>query len=213
MLQYTLEMNVLEYLLQLERLQEKHPLLEEMEELASRRRFPILNPLSARFLALLSASSKSRTVLEIGSGFGYSALWIALYNPFLKEIILTDTDEENMGLAKDFFERAGLINRAKFMVGDGVKVLESLEEVDFIFNDAHKVQYPVIFKLARERLPLGGTLVSDNALWHGRVMDNRFLDDNTESIREFNILSYADDDFITSLIPLGDGLMVSVRIR
>ena len=206
-------MNVLEYLLHLESLQEKHPLLEEMEEFASRIGFPILNPLSARLLSLLSSASRSKVVLEIGSGFGYSALWIALYNPFLERIILTDMDEGNMDRARKYFERAGLLDRAEFIVGDGVEVLESLEEVDFIFNDAHKVQYPTIFQLARDRLPIGGLLISDNALWHGRVLDKSYSDEMTEAIRKFNALSYSDESFVSSLVPLGDGLMISVRIR
>ncbi len=207
-------MDVIDYLSNLESLQEKHPVLREMEKIGRDRGFPILHPLSARLLSVIAASSKSRYILEIGSGFGYSALWMALYNPFLEKIILTDLSRENLELARRFFERAGVLHKAEFVVEDGVEVLNQLDFApDLIFNDAHKIQYPSILELAREKLDVGGILVSDNAFWLGRVLDESNRDPSVEAIREFTRLSFSYKDLLTSLIPVGDGLIVSVKIK
>ena len=206
-------MDILTYLESLEAIQEKHPVLMEMEELGGRKGFPILHPLSARFLSVIAAGSRSRYVLEIGSGFGYSALWIALYNPFLEKIILTDLNMENLELARQFFERAGVLDKAEFILEDGVEVLNQLDFApDLIFNDAHKIQYPAILELARQKLEVGGILVSDNAFWLGRVLDESNRDPSVEAIREFTRLSFSYEDLLTTLIPLGDGLVVSVKL-
>ncbi len=206
-------MDVLTYLEALESIQEKHPILVEMEELGRRRGFPILHPLSARFLSVIAAVSRSRYVLEIGSGFGYSALWIALHNPFLEKIILTDLNADNLELARQFFERAGILDKAEFIVEDGVEVLNQLDFApDLIFNDAHKIQYPTILELARQKLEVGGALISDNAFWLGRVLDASNRDPSVEAIREFTRLSFSYKDLLTTLVPVGDGLIVSVKV-
>ncbi len=207
-------MDVIDYLSSMESLQEKHPILAEMERIGRQRGFPILHPLSARLLSVIAASSRSRYILEIGSGFGYSAMWMALYNPFVEKIILTDLSEENIALARQFFEKAGVLDRVEFIVEDGVEVLNQMDfPPDLIFNDAHKIQYPTILEIARRKLEVGGVLVSDNAFWLGRVLDESSRDPSVEAIREFTRLSFSYKDLLTSLIPVGDGLIVSVKIR
>ncbi len=186
----------------------------EMERIGRERGFPILHPLSARFLSVVAASYRSRYVLEIGSGFGYSALWIALYNPFLERIILTDLDAGNMELARRFFERAGLLEKAEFIVEDGLEVLNQLDFApDLIFNDAHKIQYPMILNIARKKLKIGGVIVSDNAFWLGKVLDDGNMDPSVQAIREFTRLSFSTEDLLTTLVPMGDGLIFSVKIK
>jgi len=120
---------------------------------------------------------------------------------------------ENLELARQFFERAGVLDKAEFILEDGVEVLNQLDFApDLIFNDAHKIQYPAILELARQKLEVGGILVSDNAFWLGRVLDESNRDPSVEAIREFTRLSFSYEDLLTTLVPLGDGLVVSVKL-
>jgi len=205
-------MNLLDYLLELESNQPIHPIIIEMENYGKKMNFPILNRLSARFLSLISVLSKSRYIFEIGSGFGYSAMWIALYNHYLEKIYLTDYKSQNLELAREFFRVVGLESKLETYIGDGLDLLSEIKmEFDLIFNDADKKQYPKIVGLAKRKLKVGGVFISDNTLWHNKVLDKNDNSEETRAIREFNKLIFSDNDFISSFIPTGDGLIISIK--
>jgi len=206
------KMNLLDYLLELENKQPIHPIIIEMENYGKKMNFPILNRLSARFLSLISIASKSRYIFEIGSGFGYSAMWIALYNQYLEKIYLTDYKSQNLELAREFFRVVGLENKLEIYIGDGLNLLSEIKmEFDLIFNDADKKQYPKIISMVKKKLKVGGVFISDNTLWHNKVLDKNDNSEETRAIREFNKLIFSDKDFISSFIPIGDGLIISIK--
>ncbi len=205
-------MKLMEYLLELESLQDIHPLLLEMENYGKKLQFPILNRLSARLLSLISISNKAKHVFEIGSGFGYSAMWIAIYNNYLEKIHLTDFKIQNLEMAREFFRIAGFENKIEVHIGDGLKILEEFDgQFDLIFNDANKIHYPKILEIAKKKLKVGGILISDNTLWHEKVLSEE-IDEETLAIKEFNKRAFSDKDFISSFIPIGDGLIISVKV-
>ncbi len=205
-------MKLVKYLLELENLQSLHPIILEMENYSKKLQFPILNRLSARLLSLISISSKAKHVFEIGSGFGYSAMWIAIYNNYLEKIHLTDFKSQNLEMAREFFRIAGFENKIETHLGDGLKILEEFDiQFDLVFNDAQKVQYPRVLEIAKSKLKIGGILISDNTLWHEKVLSED-SDEETLAIKEFNRRTFSDRDFISSFIPIGDGLIISVRV-
>ena len=184
----------------------------EMEKRAAGSDVRIVGPLVGRFLSWTCLVSRPRRVFEMGSGFGYSALWFALSLQAGGSVTCTDRNPRNSELAGDYFARAGEAEKLEFVVGDALEILgDSGSGFDMIFNDVDKELYPEALALARRKLDPGGVLITDNALWHGRVVD----DDGEESTRgvlEFNRLAFSDPGFVSTVIPLRDGLVLSVRV-
>jgi predicted O-methyltransferase YrrM len=188
------------------------PILREMEALAERRRFPIVGPLVGRLLHLMARAVGARTVFECGSGYGYSAVWFARALPEGGRVILTDGKAENCGAARDFLGRAGLLERAEIRRGDALEILAGEPgPFDVIFCDIDKRDYPRVHPLAVPRLRPGGLLLCDNLLWYGRVAGPE-EDDDTRGVRELTRLLYADPGLVTTILPLRDGVGVSLRM-
>ncbi len=186
-------------------------ILAEMEARAGETDFPIVGPLVGRLLYQLVKMGTPRRILELGSGFGYSAYWFGKALEDSGEIILTEFQEENLALAKDWFQRGKIPSRATFHQGDALDILEGLEgEFDIIFNDVSKTYYPEVFKKAGPRLRSGGLLISDNVLWHGQVVESQ-PDEDTHSILEYNRLIFDSPDFFSSIIPIRDGISISLK--
>ena len=190
---------------------QEDPILAEMEARAGETDFPIVGPLVGRLFHQLTQLSHSRRILELGSGFGYSAYWFGKALQDSGEIILTEFQEENLALAKDWFQRGEISSRATFHQGDALEILEGLDgEFDIIFNDVSKTHYPEVFKKAGPRLRSGGLLISDNVLWHGQVVESQ-PDEDTHSILEYNRLIFESPDFFSSIIPIRDGISISLK--
>jgi predicted O-methyltransferase YrrM len=187
--------------------------LEEMEERARLSEFPIVGPLVGRLLFQLAMMINAKRVLELGSGFGYSAYWFAKAVGEGGSVVYTDMSDENARAAEDFFERAGLRPRVDIRTGDAVRVLEeSKGGFDIIFNDIDKEYYPLVVDAAYEKLRKGGIFITDNVLWSGRVLS----DDGspgTEGVREFTRLLLSKEGFFTAIIPLRDGVSVSLKMQ
>lgn len=190
-----------------------HPILADMEKLAQQRDFPIIGPLAGRLIANLLKFGHVHTVLECGSGYGYSAMWAALALPANGKVVCIEYDQDNIDLARGFFERAGLQNKVKFLQGNALDILPTLRDTyDFILNDANKEQYPELLPLMMERLRTGGMLVTDNILWKGKVAEEN-PDEVTRKIMDYNSKLIAVDNLWNSFIPLRDGLALSVKLR
>ena len=187
-------------------------ILKEMEERARVSEFPIVGPLVGRLLFQLALMINAKRVLELGSGFGYSAYWFAKAVGEDGSVVYTDISDENARAAGDFFGRAGLGQRLDIRTGDAVKILEgSPGGFDIIFNDIDKEYYPLVVDPAYEKLRKGGIFITDNVLWSGRVLTQ---DDSpsTEGVREFTRLLFSNEGFFTTIIPLRDGVSVSVKL-
>ncbi len=191
---------------------ERPPVLKEMEAYAAETGFPIIGPLVGRLLYQLTILTKAKKIMELGSGFGYSAYWFSLATGRQGHITLTDTDKNNQQIALNYFKRAGLQSHFDFKVGDALKALqESIEPFDIILNDVDKEDYPKTIDLVANRLKKGGLFISDNLLWSGRVCDKN-PGVSTRAILEFTHKLYDDSRFFTTIIPLRDGLAVAVRL-
>lgn len=194
-------------------LDDPDPVQREMEELARQRGFPIVGPLVGRLLMLLAKATSARRILELGSGFGYSALWFARALPDDGEIILTEYDSEDSERSRGFLAGAGLAGKATFLVGDALLLVDSVHgPFDIVFIDVDKEQYPAALDKALPLLRLGGLLIADNVLWQGRVVDEKPPEPSTAGVLEFNRRIHADPRLEVAMVPLRDGLAIC-RLR
>ena len=188
----------------------RDPILREMEVLAAERRFPIVGPVVGRLLHMLTRLVRARRVIELGSGFGYSAYWFARALPPGGTVILTDRDGRQAVEAASFLERGGYADRVRIEVGDALAIIDRVGgEFDIVFNDIDKAEYPRVLDKAAAALRPGGLLISDNMLWFGAVLDEDPSDPATRGVQELTRLLYGSSEFETVLIPLRDGVTVS----
>lgn len=186
--------------------------LSEQEQVARQRRIPIVGPAVGRLLYQLARLIRAERVFEMGSAIGYSTIWLARAIPARGVVYYTDGDPKNAREAEDYLQRAGVADRVKILVGDALDLIDQVEgEFDLVFTDVEKHQYPAAFTRARSRIRRGGLFVADNVLWSGRVARGD-TDPATEGIREFNRLIYSAPDFFTTIIPLRDGVSVSLKL-
>ena len=187
------------------------PILREMELLAAERSFPIVGPQVGQLLGVLAASVSAERVIELGSGFGYSAYWFARAVGPGGQVILTETSPELAVEARCFLERGGLADRVRIEIGDALEIIDAVGgEFDVVFNDIDKDRYPLVLDRAAAALRPGGLLISDNMLWFGTVLDETPIDDSARGIKEFTRLLYDSPDFRTVMLPLRDGVSVSI---
>jgi caffeoyl-CoA O-methyltransferase len=192
------------------------PVLLEMETYAEEKGFPIVGRNVGITLEVLTRSTGAERVMELGSGFGYSAYWHARAVGNQGEVHLTDGDPENEVRAAEYLRRAGLADRVRFHVGDAIKELARLDgDFDVIFNDIDKDGYPAAWRAASDRIRTGGLYVCDNVLWYGRVAVDDPEDQRThftEAVLEHNQLVAEDQRYLSTIIPTRDGVMVAIRI-
>lgn len=185
--------------------------LGEMERYSEEIDMPIVGNQVGRFLYQITLLSRSRTIFELGSGFGYSSMWFAMAAGKSGKILCTDFSVDNKASALGYFDKAGFGDRIEFMTGNSVDLLrESRDRFDIIFNDIDKEYYPLVIDLAYERLNEGGLLITDNVLWHGRVIGDCELA-STRGVREFNRRMAVKEGFYTTIVPLRDGLSLSMK--
>lgn len=116
-------------------------------------------------------------------------------------------------MADGFFEEAGLADKMEFHVGDALEIFEKFEgPFDIVLNDIDKQGYTESIEPVKKRLKKGGLFITDNILWSGRILDTE-RDQTTEAIMEFTRKLYADTDFLTSIVPVRDGITVAVKLN
>lgn len=191
----------------------RDPILREMEQYASKNDVPIVGPACARVLHQLACAINARRVFELGSAIGYSTLWFARAVGPKGTVFYTDSDPANARRAETYLKRAGVLKRVRLLVGDALEMLDRTEgEFDLVFNDINKDQYPQALRKAAPRVRRGGFFVTDNVFWSGRVASPLARGDKqTPAIRTFNSRLYRSKEFITTMIPLRDGLAVALR--
>jgi len=195
-------------------LQDEDALLAEMHGLALERSFPIVGPEVGRFLAQFVRLTGARRIFEMGSGFGYSALWLGRALPEAGELFCTDGDAANLELARGFHARAGIASRVTYLRGHAQDLLQVTPGLfDLIVCDVDKEEYPEIPELLRGHLRVGGALVIDNLLWDGRVADPDDEEPSTLGVRAFTLRMWAHPDYLCSLLPIRDGLGLCLRLR
>jgi predicted O-methyltransferase YrrM len=190
------------------------PVRLEMEALARERDFPIVGPLVGRELLQLTLSIGARRVFELGSGYGYSALFFARGVGPGGAVHCTDLSEDNVRLAEGFLGRAGLWDRVTYHREDAGSALRRVGGTwDIVYNDIDKTGYPEIVELAYAHLRPGGLFVTDNVLWSGRVLEERGdRTPETAAIQEFTRRLFAHPGFLTRIDPTRDGVAVALRL-
>lgn len=186
-------------------------ILREMEVLAAERNFPIVGPAAGRLLHLMTRVVGARRVLELGSGFGYSAYWFARAVDAGGLVVLTDASADLAAEAAEFLERGGLRDRTRIEVGNALEVADRIGGTfDIVFNDIDKQDYPEVLERAATALRPGGLLISDNMLWFGTVLEDDASEPSTRGVQELTRMLYDAPEFETVLIPIRDGITVSV---
>ncbi len=187
------------------------PILDDMYAFGKKRGFPFIGPQVGRLLYLLVKMSGAKRIFEFGSGFGYSLYWMAKAAPENARLIGAEYDEEYADRGKEFLRRGGLSGKVELRSGEAFDVFKSLDgDFDIIVCDAEKTQYPEIFKLAADRLKIGGLFLCDNVLWSGEVLEE-YSDNSTRAIKEFNDLIFSDKRFVSMIVPIRDGLSISLK--
>ncbi len=185
--------------------------LARVEREAESHGIPSVGPGVGRLLEQLARFVGARRVIELGSGVGYSGAWIARGMQLDGEIHLTDDTPEFVEAARENMRELGFADMATVHLGDALEVFQRLQgEFDIVFTDCGKQDYPRAFELARPRVRRGGLLVADNVLWGGRVADPKATDPDTTAIREYNRLVTSDAGLVTTIVPIRDGVAVSL---
>ena len=162
------------------------------------------------FLHLIIKTSNIKTVLEIGTFTGLSALSIALALPDDGKLVALDKDEGTNKVALDFFKKANQNNKIQTIVKPALDSLDELKnsKFDMVFIDADKMNYKEYYEKSLNLLGKGGLIIVDNVLWHGEVVDDDNLDKYTMNIRDFNTYVANDKRVEQIIVPLGDGMTV-----
>ena len=188
-----------------------HEVLKEMETLAQILDFPIIGPLVGRSIYILTRLQQPKRILELGSGYGYSAFWFALASGPDTKIICTEKSQENIDRARDFLERAGLWTKVEYHRGDALETLQKLDgEFDILFMDIDKHQYPDGFRMGFPRLRKGGLMITDNVLWSGKVLDQD-PDVSTHGIVQYNEMIFNTPSAFSTILPVRDGIAVTFK--
>ena len=192
-------------------LPERPAIFHELEERAEREDFPAVGPEVGTLLEILARSINAKRVLELGSGFGYSGLWFARALPPDGKIILTDFEASNCTLAKENFQKAGFAHLMESRAGDALHILKELDgPFDIIFNDVDKEFYSLVIDPVHALLRQGGLFITDNTLWYGKVVEEE-ADEATRAILDFNIKLKNHPGFMTTQLPLRDGISISIK--
>jgi len=189
--------------------------MQTMEARARETQFPIVGPAAGYFCYLMARAIGARRIFELGSGYGYSTAWFARA---VKEngggtVHHVVWDEELSRRAKKHLAVLGLDGIVQYQVSEAVQALRGAQgPFDLIFNDIEKQGYPASLPVIAEKLRPGGVLIADNLLFHGRVFDTVDTTPSTQGVRDFTRLVMADPGWISSIVPIRDGLLVAYRV-
>ena len=187
----------------------QHEIINYNKTLGDVKRMQI-DPTQCHFLHLIIKISNIKSVLEIGTFTGLSALSISLALPDEGKLIALDKNEETNKIALDFFKKANQDHKIQTMIKPALESLKELKNnrFDMVFIDADKINYKKYYEKSLELLSKGGLIIIDNVLWHGEVVDVKNNDKFTLNIREFNEFVSNDKRVEQVIIPLGDGMTV-----
>ena len=198
--------------------------LTEMEARAEREEFPTVGPEVGAFLRLCARLTDATSVFEFGSGYGYSAYWVAPAVGSDGRIVLTEVDEDELEQARSYFECGGYADRAVFELGDALETVARHDgPFDLVLLDHENDRYVEGFEAVRGMVPTGGVVVAENVLNSGTSMappdlaaslrGERTAADGSTLNGVETYLSHvrADPDFETTVLPIGDGVFASVR--
>jgi predicted O-methyltransferase YrrM len=195
---------------------EEDSLILEMEKFASEKKIPILYPESAFFLEQIIMITCPKRVLEIGTAIAYSSIRMARCLRKKGMIHSIEKSGDNIKLAADFIKRSGYEDKIKIIAGDALNLLPTMnKKYDLIFIDADKEDYKRLFEYSVILLKKGGIIFVDNLLWHGYAGSKEVPKEyktSTKIIREFNKFFTLQTNLKTSILPIGDGIGLGIKI-
>lgn len=169
--------------------------------------------IQGRFLSMISRMIKPKSILEIGTYTGYSALCLAEGLPSNGKLITIDANEELEDLVRKNFSSSPYSNQVDYRIGPASEIIQTLTgKFDLVFIDADKENNELYFDLLINLVPLGGFLLVDNVLWSGKVVEEK-SDKDTRSILAFNAKVQADSRVENVLLPLRDGLLLMQKVK
>ena len=193
----------------------ENELIQEMEAYAAEHKIPILSWQSAELIEQLILLKEPKRVLEIGTAIGYTTIRIARNLAKKSEVHTIEMSLDNIPIANENFEKSGYANKIKLLEGNALNVMPQLQKkYDFIFLDADKEDYKRLFDYSMILLKKGGVIVVDNLLWHGYAASKRIpanYRNSTILIREFNKIFTSQENLITTILPVGDGLGIGIK--
>lgn len=191
--------------------------LENLEQYALEKRVPIIRREMQSFIKMFLALNQPKRILEVGTAIGFSTLLMCEYGPKDLEIVTIENYEKRIPIAKENFRKAQREKQITLLEGDAGEILKELEgSFDMIFMDAAKGQYinwlPDVMRLMKK----GGVLISDNVLQEGDIIESHYLVERRnrtiyKRMREYLYELKHNPALVTSILPLGDGVTVSVK--
>ncbi len=195
------------------------PFLEDLYQEAKDTYVPIIRREMQSFLKVFLMTNRPKKILEVGAAIGFSSIFMATYGPEDVEITTIENYEKRIPIARENIRAAGFQDRIRLIEGDAQDVLKTLEGTyDLIFMDAAKGQYihflPEILRLMHP----GSILISDNVLQDGDLIESHFLIERRnrtiyKRMREYLYELKHHPQLETSIVPLGDGITISVKLE
>jgi predicted O-methyltransferase YrrM len=177
-----------------------------------------IGPEQGQFMQLLVRLMGAKNCLEVGVFTGYSSLAVALVLPADGHIVACDVSEKWTAIARKYWAEAGVADRIDLRIAPALATLDGLiasgksGSFDFAFIDADKANYPGYYERALTLVRRGGLIAVDNTLWGGQVIDKKAKSDDTQAIRQFNDRLRDDLRIHLSLLPIGDGLTLALKL-
>ena len=193
------------------------PFLEELEQTALRDRVPVIRREMQSFIKTFLAMNQPGRILEVGTAIGFSTLLMCEYGREDLQIVTIENYDKRIPIARENFRRAGREDQITLLEGDAGELLKTLEgPFDMIFMDAAKGQYIHWLPDIRRLMAKGSVLISDNVLQEGDIIESHYLVERRKRtiykrMREYLYELKHDPSFVTSILPLGDGVTVSVK--
>jgi len=188
--------------------------LQDMERIAESTNFPIIGPASGQLCYLVARMIGARRVFELGSGYGYSTAWFAraVRENGGGEVHHVVWDEDLSRRARKHLEQLGYGDLVRYHVAEAVATLRTSDgPFDLIFNDITKRDYPASIDVILPKLRRGGVLIIDNLLWSGRILDAADQSPDTEGVRAVTRRIMGSPDWIASIVPVRDGVLIAYR--
>jgi predicted O-methyltransferase YrrM len=195
------------------------PVLDDLARANVDRGLPLIDAEVGALLRVLATAIGAKRILEIGTAIGYSGIWLAGALPADGMLLTMEMKEERAQEARENFARAGVSDRVSVIVGDAdLKLSKVSGPFDLIFQDGDKPLYSKMLDRLVALLRPGGLLVTDNVLWDGEVAPGFTANPqrdpaDTRAIAEYNERVASHPDLVTSIVPLRDGVSISVKRR
>jgi caffeoyl-CoA O-methyltransferase len=188
--------------------------IKKMEAYAAEHNFPIIGPAAGYVCYQTARMIKARSVYELGSGYGYSTAWFAKAvrengGGIVDHVVW---DEDLSQRAGRHLTALGFGDIVRYTIGEAVQALQEAEgPFDLIFNDILKDAYPTSIEVIEKKLRPGGVLIIDNMLWSGQIFDDEDQSEYTNAIREATRMLTNDSKWVSTLIPIRDGLIIAYK--